>query len=264
MVRPPRRMALGVPAYRGQIHGGHLEQLHNLIGACAMSQVSAQKQRHTDQLLIGHRPAFAFAGIIRIESCSIAKSRNLMLYGALKSNAIDWLLMCDADNYLVGDARVVTRMLADADHAGAAVVVAPVLRRDGVYNVVGEDERRGEGIEHTGMRSLAPEDFRGHILEVRRAGTAFMALHVDWFRANWPAQPWFRFEQIERDDGQPDEISEDHFLCDGVRQRGGKILCDGRFEPLHEGAPYHLVKAPAAAEATAPRAPSPAAVAAHG
>mgnify|MGYP001587697212 CR=1 FL=1 len=257
------RLALAVPAYRGQIQVQHLEQLHNLIGACAYSQVQAGQQKHTDRLLIGQKPAFQFAGIIHIVSCSIAKARNLMLFGALKSNAIDWLMMCDADNYFMGDARSVLRMLADSERKEAAVVVAPILRRDGRYNVLVDEDEQGPALVGRVCRSLAPSDFRGHMLPVTRAGSGFMALRVPWFREHWPATPWFQFAQSPREDGQPHEIGEDHVFCDGVRQRGGLILCDGRIEPYHEGAPYHLVKA-AASPTVSEVVEDPPPVAAHG
>ena len=247
------RLALAVPAYRGQIQVQHLEQLHNLIGACAYSQVQAGQQKHTDRMLVGQKPVFQFAGIIHIVSCSIAKARNLMLFGALKSNAIDWLLMCDADNYFEGDSRAILRMLADAQRKDAAVVVAPILRRDGNYHVLVDEDEQGLVCVDANQRqydrkcrSLTPADFRGKMLPVTRAGSGFMALHVPWFRAHWPVTPWFQFAQAPREDGQPHEIGEDHVFCDGVRQRGGLILCDGRLEPYHEGAPYHLVQGAAA------------------
>ena len=222
------KLGIATPSYRALVHDHLQDQLANLWAACLTSSAAYVQRGAKDGLVLSAagRLGVAYAGRLYQSGCSITLARNRFVYGALKLGW-DWLLMCDSDTYWPGAPQAILAMVSSAHVQEAAVIAAPVLRRDGRYNILSEQGT-----------SLIPEDFRGRTLRVGRAGAAFLALNLAWFRAEWPRQPWFRWEQTEAPDGEPIEISEDHVFCDGVRERGGAILCDGRLEPVHDGAPY--------------------------
>jgi hypothetical protein len=201
------RLSYGVPAYRGQVLDSHIEQALNLLMACLKSQ--ARNDGHS----------FLWLGRSAVtRSCFIELNRNRMIYCALEVKA-DWLLMVDADVYHF-QASDILRMIGDANERGAAAVAPPVrIRGRNVHAVY-----RGATIVPPPKGSMAP---------VERIGTSMMALNLRWLAENWPEQPWFTTTYCA---GRvPDMVGEDLTFCDGVRERGGVILADGRFEPEHVG-----------------------------
>lgn len=158
---------------------------------------------------------------IHTDTCAVDKARN-MLVAKARDAKCDWLLMCDADTYYPRPPAIAA-MIHEATQRKAAVIAAPVRmrKRDG-YNV-----QRGGAL-------LEPDDFRGRVLEVDGIGTAFMAVRLGWIVQEWPLAPWFQFTHHEG--YQPSTTGEDYSFCKGVRERGGVILADGRFEPAHVGA----------------------------
>lgn len=199
------QIALCIPAYRRQVDVGHVGQALGL----AANLVSSGK----------HKMDFLFT-----ESCSIEWSRNQLLHKAMKRGA-DWALMCDADTFHVGSSDVV-RMIETGSQRGAAVIASPVkMRGREGYNVfqVGDDC----------VKFADPDTWRGTVVPVDRIGTAFFAIRCGWIAKNWPDQPWFLAQQLAGQ--EPRKIGEDVTFCDGVRGRGGEILADGRFEPVHVG-----------------------------
>ncbi len=203
------KFVLGIPAYRGNVHGGHLEQMMSLCGATFAAQ-----------------GMLSFVGLVRPDTCSVDRSRNHIVSHALKAKA-HAVLMCDADTYHPIAADLV-KMMAAANDRHAAVIAAPVkLRGKPGWNVLARrpDEAPAEFV--------APEHWKGRIAEVERIGTACMAINLNWIRDHWPEQPWFQTRHLSG--GDPRSIGEDINFCDQVRDRGGTILADGRFEPIHVG-----------------------------
>jgi len=197
----------GIPAYRGQVHYGHVMQM--------MSMAST---------IMAAKGAFALRGFLCPESCSVDWSRNQLLHAAIKDGS-DWLLMNDADTFYPRCPEAL-RMIIAGQEAGAAVIAAPVkMRGRGEFNVFqsGEEPRLVKG-----------EEFLGKVVPCDRIGTAYMAVNVPWFEKHWPEQPWFVTQHLPGP--KPVKIGEDVSFCDGVRARGGTILVDGRFEPHHVGA----------------------------
>ena len=205
----PLKLMIGVPAYRGQVHYGHIMQMMSM---CSVTFAA--------------RGLLSLRGITCPESCSIDWSRNQILHYALKDGS-DWVLMCDADTYHTNAADLV-RMIEEARIKGAAVVASPVkMRGRAGYNVF----TAGDASE---KRIVPSDEFAGKVLEVDRIGTACMAVNCGWIRDRWADQPWFVTQHLPG--VAPSKVGEDVAFCDGVRSRGGVILADGRFEPRHIGA----------------------------
>ncbi len=249
---------LGVPAFKGQVSSWLLDMTMHLTTLSLMSQ-AAEDPRSRDPRLVGAPTSFRLLARAGLDTCSIAKSRNKLLWNAVAQPAADWLLMVDADTH-VKDTRgalAALRMLAEGDARRAAVIAAPVLARTGVYNFI------------EGPQSLLPPSralLANHVFDVERIGTAFMAINLKWIRENWadghlpadvgwmrewlaehpdadvggplPSRRWFAFRDIDAPGGAPEELGEDYSFCDGIRARRGQIIADWRFEPHHEGAPY--------------------------
>lgn len=195
------RLSVCYPAYRSQVHAGHMFQLaslHRLSGP-------------ENQLDVGW-----------VDCCFLDLARNHLLHAALGREA-HWALMCDADTYIM-DGKPIVNMINTGEEIGAAVIAAPVrLRGRPSFNAqIGKDYI---------------EKNPGTIQKVDRIGTAFMAINCRWLQANWPKHPWFESRIIEAPDGsgRPDKMSEDFEFCDGVTRRGGTVYMDGRFEPAHAG-----------------------------
>jgi hypothetical protein len=162
---------------------------------------------------------------INTESYSIEWSRNRLLWQAMQRGA-DWVLMMDADTFHAKTPDLI-RMLETGQESGAAVIASPVKMRGRFgYNVfeVADDV----------VRHVDPQSWQGRVSGVDRIGTACFAISADWIKEPWPNQPWFVTQQLDGD--EPRKIGEDVTFCDRVRERGGKILADGRFEPVHVGA----------------------------
>lgn len=199
------KLAIGVPGYGGRVHFGHVLQASQLMWAWASAKLPPPL-------------------VVTVDTCSIDKARNTLVAHARDAKC-DWLLMCDADTYYPVP-KAIAQMLATGEQRGAAVIGAPVkMRNRPGYNV-------GRGAYENG--NLAEDEFKGAVVEVDRIGTAFTAIRLGWLVKNWPMSPWFKFDHLEA--YKPSAMGEDYWFCKGVRERGGLILADGRFEPAHVGA----------------------------
>lgn len=194
-------------------------------------------------------------------------ARNVALYDALEAGC-DWVFMIDADTYhrstgeggqcdAIGDAGVdIVQMIRDADRQQIPVMDAAtgeyVLRsitmpsNNGV-GLIGAPVRGrgignsgfccqvfdvGQGGERGASRSCNEQEITGKVLPVARIGGACIAVNCGWLRSYWPTGPWF--EMTHAYDGRPRTVrGEDYSICDGIWQRGGVVLCDGRFAPAH-------------------------------
>lgn len=205
------KLAIGCPAYRGQVDVNHIPQVVSIFAS---------------QLAVHNR--VSWGGFFSADSACVAHARNHLVYGAMGAGA-DWLLMVDADTYCVPEgARVhpAIPMLLTAEAHGAAVIAAPVQRRRSKsYNC-------SLKLADTWVL-VEKQDFEGKVIEADRLGTAYMAIDLNWLRSKWSSPPWFTMDFPKR--GEPAWIGEDFLFCDGVRDLGGKLLIDGRFEPTHVG-----------------------------
>jgi hypothetical protein len=209
------RLAYGIPAYRQQVNVGHVGQ------ALAMRTVADH-----------------FAAPLLLtwgDSCCLAWTRRHMMDWAIKQGCA-WLLTADADTYHLRAGDIVA-MLVEGVKRDAAIIASPVrMRNRNGFNLAKVNDQ-GEEFAY------AEDDFRGKVIEVDQIGTGFMAINLDWIRACWPSESggafWFAMDQVESSvetNGRPGWNGEDYHFCRGVRARGGLILADGRFEPIHQGA----------------------------
>jgi len=206
--------AICVPSYRANVHTGHLYQLAALLAASGVWKFKL--------------------GLHFADSSNLDWGRNMLLWTAIREG-YDWCLFVDADTFCTDGAAIV-RMLETANAQNAPVVAAPVkMRGRPGYNVVSIDEGGKP-------RLVEQKEFKDQIAWVRRVGTAFMAVRCGWIVKNWSwhtkadAQPWFQtVPYLDDATGKlmPAKMGEDYGFCDGVYQRGGRILIDGRFEPQH-------------------------------
>lgn len=195
---------MGIPAYRGQVHYGHVMQMMSMSALCMAA-----------------RETFAMRGFMAPESCSVDWSRNQLVYHGMRDEDCDWVLMMDADTFCAR-AEPVLRMLHTAAEERPAVIAAPVIiRGKQAYNVLDAEDNH----------NIPREEWANKVCEIDRVGTACMAISTKWMRANWPESPWFETKQLPGP--VPSKVGEDINFCDGVRSRGGRILLDGRFEPIH-------------------------------
>ena len=252
-------LLIAVPAYHSDIKWPVHVMLSNLRVGCLVSesQAKAQEQPH-DALLLPSAKPMGWHWITELsgDGCNVAASRNGFLATSIewpricveesvaaikklpkKQRArvqapvassfpdIDWLLMVDADNWQYNPGPIL-QALTDAQSAGAAAVAAPIMTRSGHLNCFNESRK-----------PYSRSDVRGKLMPVHRIGTGLMAVNVSWIREHWPwdhKDPWFQFDALTRL-GRPHQLSEDYHFCDGLRARGGELLCDGRFEPAHWG-----------------------------
>jgi hypothetical protein len=199
-------IAVCMPAYRRQVDVGHIYQALNLAAGMVKAQTHSLDFIHT-------------------ESCSIEWSRNRLLWQAMQRGA-DWVLMMDADTFHAKTPDLI-RMIETGEDNRAAVIASPVKMRGRIgYNVF--------EVDNDLVRQADPATWAGTVIPVHRIGTACFAIRAAWIKKHWPTQPWFLTQQLEGD--EPRKIGEDVTFCDRVRERGGRILADGRFEPVHVGA----------------------------
>lgn len=198
------KLTLCYPAYRSQVNIGHLFQLANLLEAAGGK----------------HKVSLA-----AVDTCFLDLARNNLLYAAIEDGS-DWALFMDADTY-APDVVPLAEMLNEGTTSQAAVIAAPVQLR---WQESGPCWNAQVGEHH-----LTPDEFRGRVQPVDRIGTAMMAVNCNWLRVYWPVSPWFESKLVPHPSGRPVKMSEDYEFCDGVRTRGGVVLCDGRLEPIHAG-----------------------------
>jgi hypothetical protein len=108
-----------------------------------------------------------------------------------------------------------------------------VQRRRGIFASTGysEPEPDADARSYVGDQ-LSLDEIGGRILPVARIGGACIGVNCAWLRKHWPQGPWFMMEHDYT--GRPKNArGEDYWICDGVWNRGGVVLCDGRFVPEH-------------------------------
>ena len=204
MVNGPLSVAIGVPAYRNQVHTGLVIQMAN------MSVYATVNKLHMILLFV--------------DSSSLDWCRNRLLYDAVRSGC-EWCLMVDSDTYHPR-ADWIYRMLDEGNRRRAAVIAAPVkMRNRPGYNVQ---------IQTDGgpARYLDVAEIKDTLVSVTHIGTALFAIRCGWIVRHWPEGPWFQTTQIVTARG-PEKLGEDFGFCRGVAKRGGTVICDGRIEAAH-------------------------------
>jgi hypothetical protein len=231
MTTSPIRLSVGLPAYGLHLDVGHAAMWMGL--GIALASTAAK---------------FTLTGFTEYHINGVDLARNTILYDALKTDA-DWLLMVDADTFhsakgeASGDAGIdVLQMIMDGErHGNCGLIGAPVRGR-----AVGNVDAVMVQIDHDGPGFVPVANSPGHFrtplgwlqgqekpIPVSRIGGAFVAVNCNWMREKWNTAPWFVFEH-EYGKGRPvNGRGEDYFVCDGIRARGGTVLCDPRFVPAH-------------------------------
>jgi len=195
------QLAVGIPAYRAQIHVGVGRTLLQLGAAIAAS-----------------RDEFHFRGFLDMDVCGVDKARNFLLAYAMKQGA-EWLLMIDADTW-VPDAAALLEMVRVGDREGAVIIGAPVFRRVDHLESLNVYRRNSQGR----LETLSGWDLQKHSkpFPVDAIGSAIMA--VDLRQISDAA---FRFT---------DELSEDLDFCSQItkhRLLGASVWCDPRIKTYH-------------------------------
>ena len=248
-------LGIAVPAYGSTLDVGHAAMW---LGVGAALTASQDKFR---------LKFFAHYHVNGVDLC-----RNTAVYDAMQAGC-SWLLMVDADTFhrstsddgvadAIGDAGVdIVQMIRDADrgqfpftdaqgevtlkpipmppgkNSGVALVGAPVRGRGGEQGVCVHGLKSAEigyepGYDHWSTGPIALEDLVGKIQPVGRIGGACVAVNCRWLKKYWPKPPWF--EMTHAYEGRPYNLrGEDYSICDGIYQRDGIVLCDGRFVPSH-------------------------------
>jgi hypothetical protein len=228
-MKTPLKIGIGLPVYGGKLDVGHATMWFGL-GA----QMAATEGR------------FELAMFTNYDINGIDMCRNVILYDAIE-NGCDWCLMVDADTFhggtgdAVGDVGAdILQMILDGERWGSCGLIgAPVHGRQ----VVGEVPICVFTIQDSVHVRTKLGEVAGKVSPVARIGAAFVALNCNWFRENWKTAPWFTMvndyvtPQAKNATQQHQlpftRLGEDYFVCDGIRSRGGVVLCDGRFVPEH-------------------------------
>lgn len=241
------RLGIGLPAYGSKLDIGH---------AAMWLGVGAALWQARDKVELTWFSEYHVNGI---DLC-----RNTIVYDAMKAGC-DWVFMIDADTFhhtagangvadAIGDAGVdIVQMVRDADRSeyphwdgtsyqlrpltAGGVPVTPENGYSGIA-LIGAPVR-GRGVGDTGVcvqqhdGSPVPlEQLAGKLTDVGRIGGACIAVNLKWFRQHWPQGPWFVMHHDY--EGRPKNArGEDYFICDGIHQRKGVVICDGRFVPAH-------------------------------
>lgn len=248
------RLGIGLPAYGSHLDVGHAAMWLGL--GAALLEARDKVTLHW----------FAEYHINGIDLC-----RNTIVYDAMQSGC-DWVFMIDADTFhrstgengvadAMADAGVdIIQMIRDADRGqyphwtgdrhelrpismprrnnGVALIGAPVRGRGGAQGVcvqelieyTGDPDDDGRPFRVGGMLPL--ERIRGHVFSVGRIGGACIAVNCGWLRKFWPKAPWFEMKH-DYSERPSNARGEDYSICDGIWERGGVVLCDGRFVPEH-------------------------------
>lgn len=217
----PIKLALGVPAYGGKVDAAHAATWLALGFAL----------RDAERFFV---PILGPATPNTQPTC---RARNTMLREAIAADA-DWLLMIDADVAHEGEGLSggydILSMVRAGHKAGAAIIGAAAPQRtDGpghlmAYVETGEDKLTGE--DGAGFRPVTAAEIGEGPTPVARVSGSLWAVNVQWVKACMPHPPWFVFAYAA---GTLRMLGEDLWFCDRVRERGGAILCDGRFRPRH-------------------------------
>jgi hypothetical protein len=166
-----------------------------------------------------------------VDVCGVDLARNHLTLEALEAHA-DWLVMIDSDVAVSGEPG--TSAIFDLVDLGvrreAAVIAAPTpLRGAG-----GETVLNVYTYEDWERRIAVPVAPPVGTAQVEAIGGALMAVNLGWLREHWMRPPWFQITYLP---GPPtlNPHGEDLGFCDGVRERGGHVLCAGGIRPSHAG-----------------------------
>jgi hypothetical protein len=201
------KLAIGLPSYGSRIQAQAAEMWMTL-GSC----------------LADSRERFELVKFSIVDVCGVDVARNRLVEEAITAKA-DWLFMVDSDTWH-HDGFDILSMISKADREGAAVVVAPVPKRDPndphlmIY--------RQLGTERDSVHRKILDNHPFELVPIDSAATAFMAMRVS-FVEKLP-KPWFRFQYIE---GTNRFVSEDLGFCAAVKENGGKIFAYREFTCKH-------------------------------
>lgn len=207
------KLAIGIPAYRGQIASAHAPMWAQFGAACARQPDDVQV------VMVGH-----------VDTCGVDRARNALVRQATIAKA-DWLLMVDSDVFAIAG-KDLLRMVLERP-ADAAAVGAPVIRRgDKTPNVW-----RWNGEQHRSCAEMldgaACRPGHGAYVSIDAIGAAIFA--VDLAVA----------ARIRAHFAWADGMSEDLFFCRQLRLAGEKIYADPRVATVHLGQPEILTYTPA-------------------
>lgn len=220
------KLAIGIPAYTGQIYMRHFGTALALGWAAALNEETFE----------------LYPEILYENICPVDYARDRMMKRAIEVGA-DWLLSIDADvvhegHELAGGYEIL-RMIGTGHDRRAAVIGAAVHQRvlQGSHRMA-YMKRQINATPEDHQRPLTDAELADNdgVNEVDRLATSLLAYNVGWIKERL-APPWFVFPHRP---GTIDRLGEDLYFCDRVRDAGGRILCDARFQPLHLGPP-HLV-----------------------
>lgn len=215
------KLGIGIPAYGGNIVS-HQARMWSQLGAALVA--------NEDQIQIH--------GFAEIDMNGIDNARNA-LRGAMRFRGLDWLLMIDADTWCDPGSHLI-RMIVEAHaYEACAVIGVPVVTR-GVMNPINvyryETIEQADGHRRVKAAPIPRESIpRGELFEVDAIGGAIMAINLKTV-----GDIEFQFTRRE-EDGRVIRSSEDHEFCRQVRERGLKVLADGRIRSCHVNKPDILV-----------------------
>jgi len=246
------KLGIGIPAYGSKLDVGHAAMWLGLGAALFEARALVSLHWMSEYHING------------IDLC-----RNTIVYDAMQAGC-DWVLMIDADTFhrstgaggvcdAVGDAGVdIVQMIRDADRGATALpdgtlqaIKMPDHRRTGVGLIGAPVRGRGVGddgvcVQGLGMGAtpgepynsfwatgpMPLEDVLDKVQPVGRIGGACIAVNCGWLRSYWAQGPWFEMKHDYK--GRPKNArGEDYSICDGIWERGGVVVCDGRFVPSH-------------------------------
>jgi len=247
------RLGIGIPCYGFKLDAGHAAMWLGLGAALAMAQDKVRLRMFIEYDING-----------------IDLARNTIVHDAMTAGC-DWVLMIDADTFhrstapdgnpdAIGDAGVdLVQMIRDAHRGkialpdgtlqdikmpddrrtGVGLIGAPVRGRgvtggNGVcVHGLGMGETPGEPYNSFWATGPMPlEDLVGKVQPVGRIGGACIGINCDWLRRFWSKPPWFEMKH-DYSERPKNARGEDYAICDGIWERGGVVLCDGRFVPEH-------------------------------
>jgi hypothetical protein len=205
------KLAVGLPAYRGQICAAQSIMWAQFGGACA---------RQPDEVQV-----VMFA---HVDTCGIDRARNALVRQAIVAKA-DLLLMTDSDCFALAG-KDLLRMILERP-ADAAAVGAPVVRRGEATNRTNLWRWTGERHEPTSVLDGGIGS-HGFYTEVDAVGAAILAIDLRRVAA---ARAEFRWA---------DGMSEDLWFSRQLRVAGEKIYVDPRVATVHLGQPEILTYDP--------------------
>ena len=196
------RVGIGLPAYGGTV--------------CAWQGITWL----TLGARLGAHPNISLAMFLPVDICGVDRARNHLLKIARDSN-LDWLLMMDSDVWVEGKGDLL-KMIHDAEMRKASVVGPSVIMRGAkqvpmVYKF--EEKASQEIIGQKTVEGKLFEPKAGEVTEVDAIGGSCMAIHLKRTEGCY-----FAFTG---------NVSEDLEFCRQVREKGGKVLVDGRIRTCH-------------------------------